>query len=269
MSPHAITPAITPARPPASDGTPLRVDLLGPVVVTCADRDIVLSPMELNLLVALALSPGVAVSTDRLIDDLWGDRLPVAPRTRLQGLVSGLRRKVGDLVQTRYPGYELDRDRLVRDLDEHERLVAEAADAASAEERLRLLAEAQGLWRGEPLDGVSTPGVAPERTRLCEQRLALLVARGEAELGAGHHRELVGLLASAVAEHPLAEQLAGLYMTALYRSSRQADALAAYELIRARLAEELGADTCPELRALHARILRGEGLPAPAELSPR
>ncbi len=148
----------------------------------------------------------------------------------------------------------------MRDVDEHERLVAEAADAASAEERLRLLTEAQGLWRGEPLDGVSTPGVAPERTRLCEQRLALLVARGEAELAAGHHRELVGLLASAVAEHPLAEQLAGLYMTALYRSSRQADALAAYELIRTRLAEELGTDTCPELQALHARILRGEGL---------
>ena len=128
MSPHAITPPGPPARPPAP-GTPLRVDLLGPVVVTCADRDIVLSPMELNLLVALALSPGVAVSTDRLIDDLWGDRLPVAPRTRLQGLVSGLRRKVGDLVQTRYPGYELDPDRLERDVDEHEGLAAAARGA--------------------------------------------------------------------------------------------------------------------------------------------
>jgi DNA-binding SARP family transcriptional activator len=256
VSLHAIT---TPSA------ATLRVDLLGPVVVTCADDDIVLSPMELNLLVALALTPGVPVSTDRLIDDLWGDRLPAAPRTRLQGLVSGLRRKVGDLVRTRYPGYELDRDRLVRDVDEHDRLVAAAAEAASAEERLRLLTEAQGLWRGEPLDGVSTPGVTPERTRLCEQRLGVLVARGEAELAVGHHRELVGLLAPAVAVNPLAEQLAGLYMTALYRSSRQADALAAYELIRTRLAEELGADTCPELQALHARILRGEGLPTPVE----
>ena len=268
LSPHATTPAITPAITPARDGTPLRVDLLGPVVVTRAYDDIVLSPMELNLLVVLALTPGVAVSTDRLVDDLWGDRLPAAPRTRLQGLVSGLRRKVGDLVRTRYPGYELDRDLLVRDVDEHDRLVAAAAQAASVDERLRLLCEAQALWRGQPLDGVSTPGVAPERTRLCEQRLALLVARGEAELAAGHHRELVGLLAPAVAEHPLAEQLAGLYITALYRSNRQADALAAYELIRTRLADELGADTCPELQELHARILRGEALPTADERVP-
>ena len=85
------------------------------------------------------------------------------------------------------------------------------------------------------------------------------LARGEAELAVGRHREVVGLLAPAVAEHPLAEQLAGLHITALYRSNRQADALAAYELLRERLADELGADVCPELRELHAQILRGEG----------
>jgi hypothetical protein len=108
---------------------------------------------------------------------------------------------------------------------------------------------------------VTSPGVAPERARLCEQRLELLVARGEAELAAGHHREVVGLLAPAVAQHPLAEQLAGLHITALYRSNRQADALAAYQLLRERLADELGADVCPELRELHGQILRGEGQP--------
>ncbi len=243
----------------------MRVDLLGPVRVACEDRDVLLSPLELNLLVVLALSPGVAVSTERLVDDLWGSRLPIAPRTRVQALVSGLRRKVGDVVRTRYPGYELDRDRLVRDVDEHERLVAAARQAACADERLRLLSAAQDLWRGDPLDGISTPGVAPERTRLCEQRLALLLARGEAELAAGHHREVVGLLAPAVAEHPLAEQLAGLYMTALYRSSRQADALAVYDVVRTQLADELGTDVCPELQAVHARILRGEEPPAYAD----
>ena len=253
MSPHAIT--------PVREGTSLRVDLLGPVVVTYADDDVVLSPMELNLLVILALTPGVAVSTERLIDDLWGDRLPAAPRTRLQGLVSGLRRKVGDVVRTRYPGYVIERARLVRDVDECELLAAAALEADSTQERLRLLTGALGVWRGEPLVGISTPGVAPERTRLCEQRLGLLMALGEAELDAGRHRELAGLLAAAVAEHPLAEQLAGLYITALYLSNRQADALAAYHSLRERLAEELGADVCPELQALHARILRGEELP--------
>ena len=214
-------------------------------MVTCADDDVTLSPLELNLLVILALTPGVAVSTERLVDDLWGSRLPAAPRTRVQALVSGVRRKVGDVVLTRYPGYVLDPARLERDVDIHERLVAAAHGAVAPDERLRLLCAAQALWRGEPLDGINTPGVAPERTRLGELRLDLLIARGEAELAAGRHRELVGLLAPAVEEHPLVEQLAGLYMTALYRSSRQADALAAYHSLRERLADELGRRRVP------------------------
>ncbi len=247
--------------------TTLRVDLLGPVVVTCADDDVTLSPLELNLLVILSLTPGVAVSTERLVDDLWGSRLPAAPRTRVQALVSGVRRKVGDVVLTRYPGYVLDPARLERDVDIHERLVAAAHGAVASDERLRLLCAAQALWRGEPLDGINTPGVAPERTRLGELRLDLLIARGEAELAAGRHRELVGLLAPAVEEHPLVEQLAGLYMTALYRSSRQADALAAYHSLRERLADELGADVCPEVQQLHAQILRGDPVPKAAAVA--
>ena len=257
MSPHAIT-AVAAAPVGSHDGR-LRIDLLGPVAVASAGREITLSPLELNLLVVLALTPGVAVSTERLVDDLWGSRLPAAPRTRVQALVSSLRRKAGDAIQTRYPGYVIDPARLDRDLDECERLVTAAREADAPGERLRLLTAAQGVWRGDPLDGVTSPGVAPERTRLCEQRLELLVARGEAELSAGRHREVVGLLAPAVAQHPLAEQLAALHIRALYRSNRQADALAAYQVLRERLAEELGADVCPELQELHGQILRGEG----------
>ncbi len=256
MSPHAIT--ACPAAPVGSTDRRLRIDLLGPVVVTSAGEPVTLSPLELNLLVILALTPGVAVSTERLVDDLWGSRLPAAPRTRVQALVSSLRRKVGDAIETRYPGYVIDPERLGRDLDECESLVAAARQADSPGERLQLLTAAQDVWRGDPLGGVTSPGVAPERTRLCEQRLELLVARGEAELAAGRHREVVGLLAPAVAQHPLAEQLAGLHITALYRSNRQADALAAYQVLRERLADELGADVCPELRDLHGQILRGE-----------
>ncbi len=260
MSPHALT--ASPAAPVGSTyRETLSIDLLGPVVVTSAGEKVTLSPLELNLLVILALTPGVAVSTERLIDDLWGDHLPAAPRTRVQALVSSLRRKVGDAIETRYPGYVIDPARLERDLDEFDRLVAAARQAGSPGERLHLLTAAQDIWRGDPLDGVTSPGVGPERTRLCEQRLGLLVARGEAELAVGRHREVVGLLAPAVAQHPLAEQLAGLHITALYRSNRQADALAAYQLLRERLAEELGADVCPELRELHGQILRGQILP--------
>jgi DNA-binding SARP family transcriptional activator len=239
--------------------TKLRVALLGPVEVSRKGTDVTLTPLELNLLVILAITPGVAVSTERLIDHLWGSRLPVAPRSRIQGIVSGLRRKIGDVVKTRYPGYLVDATRLERDLDECDRLVASASHTTSPAERVRLLTAAQECWRGEPLLGICTPGVAPERARLAEQRLSLLEARSEAELVLGNHRLLTGPLASAVAENPFREQLAGLYITALYRSNRQADALAVYHHLRERLADELGSDVCPELRELYAQILRGEG----------
>ena len=75
--------------------TALRISLLGPVEVSVEGTDVTLSPLELNLLVLLAVTPGVAVSTERLVDHLWGSDLPVAPRSRVQGLVSGLRRKIG------------------------------------------------------------------------------------------------------------------------------------------------------------------------------
>ncbi len=245
----------SPTRP-----TTLRLSLLGPVEVTCQGADVTLSPLELNLLVVLAIRPGVAVSTDRLVDHLWGDRLPTAPRSRLQGLVSGLRRRVGDVVKTRYPGYLLDPDLVERDVDECDRLVAAAHAADSPVERVQLLAAAQDMWRGDPLVGISTDGVAQERARLAEQRLTLLEARSQAELALGNHGSLITLLAPAVAENPFREQLAGLFITALYRSNRQADALAVYHQLRERLADELGSDVCPELRELYAQILHGEGL---------
>ena len=142
MSPHAIT--ASPAAPVGSQDGRLRIDLLGPVVVTSAGKQVTLSPLELNLLVILALTPGNAVSTERLVDDLWGDQMPAAPRTRVQALVSSLRRKVGDAIETRYPGYVIDPDRLDRDLDECERLVAAASKADSPEERLHLLTARAG-----------------------------------------------------------------------------------------------------------------------------
>lgn len=242
-------------------GATLSLSLLGPVEVSSQGSAVTLSPLELNLLVILALTPGVAVSTDKLIDELWGAQLPSAPRSRIQGLVSGLRRKVGDAVLTRHPGYLVDPLRLERDLDESDRLVAAARRAVEPGERLRLLVAAQALWRGEPLTGVSTPGVESERDRLVEHGLLLLEARCEAELAMGNHRSLAGVLARAVAENPYREQLACLYITALYRSNRQADALAVYHELRERLADELGSDVCPELRELYAHILTGERLP--------
>ncbi|MBG6134793.1 AfsR/SARP family transcriptional regulator [Longispora fulva] len=216
-----------------------------------------LAPLERNLLTILALSARTVLSTERIIDGLWGDRPPAAPRSRVQGLVSTLRRKLGDVLVTRHPGYVLDLAPDACDLGRCEDLARRARSAGSPAETADLLGRALGLWRGEPLDGVNAPGADADRARLTELRVGLLEERFEAGLGLGAHTELVAELTAAVAAHPLRERLAGQLMLALYRCNRQADALRAYQALREQLAEELGADPCSDLRDLHATILRG------------
>jgi DNA-binding SARP family transcriptional activator len=240
----------------------LEVHLLGPVEVRVSSVDVALSPLERNLLTLLALAQGVALSTERIIDQLWGDRLPAAPRSRVQGLISTLRRKIGDVLVTRHPGYLLDPTQLEVDAQKCEMFAFQASAAGSTAEAAELLRRALDLWRGEPLDGVTAPGADTDRTRLAELRVGLLEARFDAELELGRHAELVAELATSVAEHPLRERLAGQHMTALYRANRRADALHAYQALRTRLADELGSDPCHDLRALHATILRGGDEPA-------
>ena len=130
------------------------------------------------------------------------------------------------------------------------------------------LRQALGLWRGEPLDGVSAPGIEFDRVRLAELRVGLLEERYAAELDLGRHAELVAELAATVSAHPLRERMAGQLMLALYRCNRQADALEVYQSLRERLADELGSDPCADLRNLHAAILRGEPAPTGAPLPP-
>lgn len=241
----------------------LDISLLGPTEVRASGVSVSLSPLERNLLAVLALSKGAVVSTDRIINCLWGDRPPASPRSRVHGIVSSLRRKVGEALVTRHPGYLLDADRTRLDLDECEELARTARQATSPAEVAAPLRRALDRWRGEPLDGVSAPGVEYDRVRLAELRVGLLEQRFAAELALGHHAELVSELAAAVSAHPLREQLAGQLMLALYRGNRQADALRAYEALRERLAEELGSDPCADLRSLHATILRGEPVAGP------
>jgi DNA-binding SARP family transcriptional activator len=217
-----------------------------------------LAPLERNLLAVLALSKGTVISTERIIDCLWGDRHPASPRSRVQGLISTLRRKVGEALVTRHPGYQLDATTTFIDLDECEDLARQGRTAKSPGETAQYLRKALSLWRGEPLDGVSAPGIEVDRTRLSEMRVGLLEERFDAELEVGNHAELVGELTATVSANPLRERLAGQLMLALYRCNRQADALKAYQALRERLAEELGSDPCADLRNLHATILRGE-----------
>jgi DNA-binding SARP family transcriptional activator/tetratricopeptide (TPR) repeat protein len=245
----------------------LELILLGPVEARSNGTRVPLAPLERNLLAILALAKGTVLSTERIIDSLWDIRPPASPRSRVQGLVSSLRRKIGDALVTRNPGYLLAIPDGACDALRCEDLARQAAKATSATEVATRLRDALGLWQGEPLDGVSAPGIDADRVRLAELRLALSEDCFEAELGLGKHAELVRELVAAIAVNPLRERLTGQLMVALYRSNRQAEALRAYDALRKRLAEELGSDPCADLRELHAMILRGDGPPRVAPVA--
>ncbi|WP_436761004.1 BTAD domain-containing putative transcriptional regulator [Streptosporangium sp. V21-05] len=215
------------------------------------------------LLVRLALDPGRVVTAERLIDDLWPEGPPDHPANALQSLVSRLRRRLPGAVASHPAGYLLDLPREAVDAWTFERLAADgraaSGDPASAGSLLR---EALSLWRGPALaDASALPFAAAPATRLEELRLSALRARFDADLALG--RGPVAELEEVVAAHPLGEPFHARLVLALLAEGRRTEALAAYERIRLRLAEDLGMDPGPELRDAHLTALRG-GPPRPA-----
>ena len=216
-------------------------------------------PKQRAVLADLLLNAGHTVSRDRLIDDLWGDRVPQTAAKMVQVYVARLRKVLRPgLVQTRPSGYAVELDREALDLRRFEGLVTEGrdllatADAEAASDRLR---DALALWRGPALAEFGEPFAVTERARLEEARLAALEARNEADLALGRHRDLIGELEWLVAHHPYRERLREQQLLALYRCGRQADALRAYGEARRVLTEELGIEPSPPLRELERRIL--------------
>jgi len=218
------------------------------------------SPKQRALLAALLVHRRNPVSSDRLIDELWGERAPPTARKIVQGYVSNLRKVLDEgLLVSRGHGYLLQVDPGQTDVDRFESLVAAghralvAGDPQAAAERLR---EALSLWRGPALADFTYESFAQsEIAQLEEARLAALEERIEAELALGEHTRLVGELEVLVREHPLRERLVAQLMLALYRSGRQADALSAYREARIRLMDELGLNPGPELQELERGIL--------------
>jgi DNA-binding SARP family transcriptional activator len=212
------------------------------------------------VLAILLLHLGEVVSSERLIDALWGERPPATAAKTLQGYVSHLRKGLGDgVLQTRGRGYQLlvEQDQL--DADRFERLSAEGraalrnGDAASAAERLR---RALRLWRGPALvDFTYEQFARAEIARLEEARMATLEDRLDADLALGRHAEVIGELEGLVRDHPLRERLRGQLLLALYRSRRQAEALDVYQAGRRALVDELGIEPSRHLRDLHQAIL--------------
>ena len=249
----------------------MQVRLLGPIEIDAdSGHSVTLSAAkERSLIAALALAGGAAVSTHFLISSLWGEEPPGAARKTLQTYVWNLRQTLGaEQVVTEPMGYRL---LVTRDeVDVHcFRTLVRDGDAALRDGRVHrareLLAGALALWRGEPLTGVAGhTGLAAEATRLQQEYLAAIEARIAADLDGGCHHELVGELEFLVREYPFRERLWSHLMVALYRSGRQADALAAYQRVRELLREELGLDPGGELQRIEAAVLRHElGAPGP------
>ena len=251
--------------------------ILGPLEVADNGREPVIARGKQRALLAiLLLHANEVVSSDRLIEELWGEQPPASAAKSLQVHVSRLRKALedcSDRVVTRPNGYLLHVEAGELDLDRCERLAHQGREALATDNPGRAaeqLREALALWRGPPLADFAFDSFAqPEIGRLEELRLALLEDRIEADLSSGQHAELVGELEALVGEHPLRERLRRQVVLALYRSGRQADALEAYRAARETLNEELGLEPTPALRELEQAILNHDAsLRAPAAPGP-
>jgi YVTN family beta-propeller protein len=221
--------------------------LLGPLEAGDKGRPTPLGgPKQRALLALLLLHANEPVSRDRLIEEVWGERLPQSPGQTLDTYVSRLRKLLGpERVERRDGGYLLRVEPGELDLDRFEQLIAR-----------KELRRALEIWRGPALaDLRSEPALALEAARLEERRLEVIEERIDADLAAGGGAELVGELRQLVRDHPLRERLLAALMLALYRAGRQAAALEAYQSARRRLAEELGLEPGPQLQELERRIL--------------
>ena len=242
----------------------LEFRILGPLEVLDDDVRVPLGGRnQRSLLTLLLLRANEVVSTERLVDLLWGEHPPRTATTSLQNTVSQLRKLLGPgLLHTRPTGYLFEIDGNQLDLSRFELLV-QAARSAEPLERGRLLGEALALWRGEPLADCESEEFAQEEIRrLADLRLVALEERIAADLDLGLNAELVGEIEALVRREPRRERLRCQLMLALYRAGRQAEALAAYHDARRMLVED-GIDPGPELKSLYGSILRQERSLAP------
>ena len=245
--------------------------ILGPLEVVDRDRPIRLGHgNERVLLALLLLRANEIVGTDSLIEELWRGDPPATASKALQVYVSRLRKRLGsEVLLTRPPGYAVVVGPDELDVSRFERLVEEArrADPAEAASKLR---DALSLWRGPPLaDLADEPFAQAEIVRLEELRLSAVEDRIDADLALGRHAEVVAELESLVARNPYRERQRRQLMLALYRSGRQADALASYRDARRVLANELGLEPSDELKELERQILAHDGaLAAPTGTAP-
>ncbi|WP_460065722.1 AfsR/SARP family transcriptional regulator [Streptomyces sp. YKOK-I1] len=253
-----------------------------------------------TLLAALLVDAGRWVSAETLIDRVWGEEPPAQVRATLYAHVARIRRVLaeamphlgdgdgdgdgdsdgnsdsdGDGTPARQPllrgsgGYRLDIPRDLVDAHRFRGLVTTARQTGgSAAERVAVLREAMGLWRGEPLAGLPGDWAARTRESWTQQRIYAVLDWADAELRVGGHLVVVDALSALVAEHPLVEPLAVALMRALHTAGRAPEALACYTALSKRLAEELGTAPGTEAQQAHRTILGGKAAGPRAERTP-
>ncbi|MER5932006.1 BTAD domain-containing putative transcriptional regulator [Streptomyces sp. NPDC002054] len=246
----------------------MRFQLLGPLSIAHGPETVVLTPSKpTSLLAALLLHPGAVVSTGYLLRALWDEEPPATARAALQTCVLRLRRifaKYGisaTTIEAVPGGYRLHADADSLDLVAFRGLATGASAATGPGEELYRLREALSLWHGQPLANVASRLLQRDAVPTLEQeRLRVLERVCDLELAAGNcHQVLVDLYDTA-RRHPVRERFTEQLIEALYRTGRQAEALAEYRTVRDRLRDELGIDPGSGLRRLELAILRAEDL---------
>jgi DNA-binding SARP family transcriptional activator len=238
--------------------------VLGPLEIVRGSHPVELSAAkQRTLLAVLICHRNNPVSTDQLIDSLWGPRPPRTAADNLRVYVHHLRRALGDgdRIMRRQHGYAAIVAPAELDVDRFGELARRGQETDDPHAAASVLRQALDLWRGTPyaeLTGV--PALHEEARRLEEHRQTVLALRIEADLTLGRHTELIAELSRLATTNPLRERLQAQLMLALHRAGRRVEALEVFNRLRVRLADELGLDPSPSLRQLQSAILRGDPL---------
>lgn len=248
------------------------IQVLGPLLVKIGGQPVAVGGgRSARALALLAINANRVVSVEQVVDALW-EAPPESARQQVHNVVAGLRRMLKPAAGTAEiltvdVGYKLSVPTDTVDILRFEALLLAANSAVASGElsgACHHLRQALALWRGPALSGLGSPRLLSAATLLAEKRASAAEQLSQISIELDESASVVGVLTELVAEFPLRESLRAVLVRALYRSGRQADALAVYEDGRHRLADELGLDPGPQLREAHRQVLASSSPPDPS-----